>query len=122
MGARQMVTVIRQDYAIKVSEYVYDVGYASKKVDLITPGLLVLTGSLSTGSWVILNQTQSKLVGVAVLGGDTSGLQELWSIGQSISTISEEDSVSGFILGLTHTQVNSLGWRSGGVIVIHVYW
>jgi hypothetical protein len=50
MGACRMVTVICQDYAIKVSEYVYDVGYASKKVDLITPGLPVLTGSLSTGS------------------------------------------------------------------------
>lgn len=47
MGARRMVTVIRQDYSIKVSEYVYD---ASKKVDLITPGLPVSTGSLSTGS------------------------------------------------------------------------
>lgn len=52
---------------------------------------------------------QSKHVGVVVLGGDASGLQELWSIGRLISTISGEDLVSGFILGLTLTRVDLLG-------------
>ena len=72
-----MVTVIRQDYSIKVSECVHILSiHGTKKLKV---GAVI--ESLSTNFWGGLNRRLLKLANAVASEGDGSGLLELWSIG-----------------------------------------
>ena len=76
MGARKMVTIIHQDYSIKVSECVHILSMLGTKLKV---GAVI--GSLSTNFSGGLNRTLLKLADTVVSEGDASGRLELWSTG-----------------------------------------
>jgi len=103
-----MVTTIRKDYSIKVSEYVNSVSlYEIKKLNCGC--CFVVIGISSIGFSEIKNRMPLKLVRVAASREDDSGLQGSWNIGQLINMISGEDLGCGYILGLIHSVVELLG-------------
>ena len=72
-----MVTIIRQDYSIKVSECVHILSISGTKK--LKVGAVI--GSLSTNFSGGLNRTLLKLTDTVISKGDASGRLELWSTG-----------------------------------------
>lgn len=99
-GARGLVTHLRQEYLLKVSEYVFFFSLS---------GLCKTEIRITEKLWLCISSSQNPkrlhFGSVKASNVNVSGLLVLWTLGRAISTIKGSDLVCGCISDLIHIVV-----------------
>lgn len=117
MGAQQVITLLRQDYSMKVSEYV-SVPRLLAKSDIFYD---FCVGNCFLNSFVKQSLKLSLCSSSADFGAGAIGLLASWNTCPLTSMTNGSALAFGFTSLQTHTQAVFLGWTSGGVTETHAF-